>query len=488
MPRKRIVAIVAVLAIAGAATTFAVVQSNGADGGDTLVLSGNVEVTEARVSFRLAGPLVDRLVDEGDRIHIGDVLARIDAAVLEREVAIRQAEYATADAALAELRAGSRPEDIAAARAERDAAQARLDEVRAGARAEDIAQAVAALAVLQAQLDELHRGTREEVIAQVRATRDAAKAQLDEALAGARKEEIDAAQATVRRAEANAEQADRDFERAKELVSARTISTREAEVAATTAKLAHTQLEEAREQLALLLAGTRPERVAALRASLAHAQAVLDQAEYGPLKETIAAQQARVDQAAAALGLLRAGARAEVIAGAAATLASLEARLQRAINGPRVETIAQAEARTAQAREALELARTQLGFGTLVAPFDGVVLAKHAEPGEYLAPGSPVVTIADIENVFVRAYIRLVDLERVRLGQAVDVRTDSGGTLPGTIAYISDAAEFTPKTVSTKELRVSLVYRIRVRVVNSDGRLKAGIPVEVIVNTKEVGS
>lgn len=151
--------------------------------------------------------------------------------------------------------------------------------------------------------------------------------------------------------------------------------------------------------------------------------------------------------------------------------------------GPRPETILQARARTKQAAAALALAQTRLDQTRLVSTLDGVVLSHHVEAGEFVAAGTPVVTVADTVHMWVRAYLNETDLGRLRLGQKVTVRTDAttNRTHEGTVAFISSEAEFTPKTVQTPKERVRLVYRVKVDVLNPRDELKTGMPADVIV-------
>ena len=105
-----------------------------------------------------------------------------------------------------------------------------------------------------------------------------------------------------------------------------------------------------------------------------------------------------------------------------------------------------------------------------------MITVRQAELGEYVVPGTPVVTIADLDHLWVRAYVSETDLGRVRWGQAVTLRTDTypGKSYSGTISFISSDAEFTPKTVQTNKERVALVYRIKVDVENPQPRTEAG--------------
>ena len=148
--------------------------------------------------------------------------------------------------------------------------------------------------------------------------------------------------------------------------------------------------------------------------------------------------------------------------------------------GPRKETIAQARARALQAAQAAEVARTRLSYAELRSPLKGVVLSKNAEPGEFVAAGTPVITVGDLSKVWLRGYIPETALGRVKLGQKVRVRTDTypDKEYEGTVSFISDKAEFTPKNIETAEERVKLVYRIKVDIPNPAQELKPGMPAD----------
>ncbi|MCB0642377.1 MAG: HlyD family efflux transporter periplasmic adaptor subunit [Phaeodactylibacter sp.] len=115
-------------------------------------------------------------------------------------------------------------------------------------------------------------------------------------------------------------------------------------------------------------------------------------------------------------------------------------------------------------------------------PVAGTVLAKYAREAEMVGMGSPLYSIASLNELNLRAYVSGTQLSEIAIGKQVTVRVDDGAEgfrdYPGTIAWIADEAEFTPKTIQTKEERTTLVYAIKVRVKN-DGKLKIGMPGEV---------
>lgn len=114
----------------------------------------------------------------------------------------------------------------------------------------------------------------------------------------------------------------------------------------------------------------------------------------------------------------------------------------------------------------------------IVAPLTGTVLAKYAEAGELAAPGTPLFKIADMEQIYLRAYVTSEQLSEVKLGRKVTVYADYGKDVrtayPGVVTWISDSSEFTPKTILTKDERANLVYAVKVAVKN-DGMLKIGM-------------
>jgi len=149
-----------------------------------------------------------------------------------------------------------------------------------------------------------------------------------------------------------------------------------------------------------------------------------------------------------------------------------------------------AQASSSSAAETVALARIVVNYTTLVAPFDGVVSVRQAEIGEVVVPGTPVLTLSDLDHVWLRAYLNESDLGRVRLGQEVSVSNDShpNKRYQGHVSFISDKAEFTPKSVETHAERVNLVYRIKIDIANPDHELVPGMPADAKVELHTAGS
>jgi HlyD family secretion protein len=124
----------------------------------------------------------------------------------------------------------------------------------------------------------------------------------------------------------------------------------------------------------------------------------------------------------------------------------------------------------------------QLSKCHIISPINGTVLSKYAEKGELATPGKALFKVADIENMFLRAYITSDQLSKIKIGQKVKVFADYGGEnvkeFPGTVTWISNKSEFTPKGILTKDERANLVYAVKVAVKNS-GDIKIGMYGEV---------
>jgi HlyD family secretion protein len=155
-------------------------------------------------------------------------------------------------------------------------------------------------------------------------------------------------------------------------------------------------------------------------------------------------------------------------------------------SGPRAEQITAQRAGVAQAVASLARVDAALDQAVIRAPFAGRVTIRHREPGETVAAGAPVVSVSDHADRWVRIYIRGDEVGRVALGQTAEITADAfpDRTYEGEVIYISDEAEFTPRTVQTTEERVKLVYRVKVRITGDAGLdLKPGLPADVRLTT-----
>lgn len=134
----------------------------------------------------------------------------------------------------------------------------------------------------------------------------------------------------------------------------------------------------------------------------------------------------------------------------------------------------------------VQIAQTEdmLAKCRIKSPIDGTVLTKYAEAGEMVTTGKPLFKVADMENLYVRAYFTTAQLSEVKLGDEVTVIPDNGTREPdrytGKVTWISDEAEFTPKNIQTRDERADLVYAVKVAVRN-DGRLKLGMYAYIVL-------
>lgn len=295
-------------------------------------VSGNIEITDVELSFKIPGRVKERRVSEGESVKAGQIIAQLDDEDLVQEVAVRDAEVRIAQAVLAELVGGSRPEEIAQGKA------------------------------------------------------------------------------VVQRTNADMQRLQTDYERVGTLYRKELVTSRDYDAAKAAYDIAQAQYREAVEQLKLLQ------------------------------------------------------------------------------EGPRVEKIDRARADLQRAKEVLALAETRVGYATQVSPLSGIVLSENVEAGEHVSAGTPIVTVGDLEHLWLRAYIDETDLGRIKIGQLAQVTTDTypGKAYQGKISFISQQAEFTPKTVQTEKERVKLVYRIKINIANPHMELKPGMPADAEILLDQV--
>ncbi len=267
-----------------------------------------------------------------------------------------------------------------------------------------------------------------------------------------------------------------NFQEGEEVQAGDVVATLEAQDLENELAAAKARVKVAQAVLARLLAGSRPQEIAEAKAAVLQAQADLEnkKLEYQRMEGLLARQAVPVSR--------RDNARAAyLMAKEALRRAQEQSKLVQ--EGPRREDIEQARAELQQAQANLALAQTRLEYATLRAPSSGVVLTRPAEPGEMAAVGATILTLADLDNVYVEVYIPQTDLGRVRLGQAAEVRIDAypDRQFPGYVSFINAKAEFTPKTVETYKERVALVYRSKIRLDNPGHIFKPGMPAEVTI-------
>ena len=240
-------------------------------------------------------------------------------------------------------------------------------------------------------------------------------------------------------------------------------------------EVAKAQVAAAQAVLAELVAGSRREEIAHARAALTVATERRDAASRDvdrlkPLADQSLISKQAFDNQTTALA----------IANGEVTKAKEE--LQILETGPRSERIAAQRASLAQAAATVQRIDAQLAQTSLEAPFSGTVTVRHREPGEALSPGTPVITVRNFDDRWVRIYVPGDEVGKLTLGQAAKITGDSdpSKTYTGVISYIASVAEFTPRNVQSTKDRVKLVYEVRVRITgDATVDLKPGLPADV---------
>lgn len=230
------------------------------------------------------------------------------------------------------------------------------------------------------------------------------------------------------------------------------------------------------DQLALALAGSRSQDVQAAYQSVLDAKADLEQKEKDLTRYNDLYAKDEVP------GQTRDQAETNVVR-AKATYKRQQEIYNELVEGTRKEEIAVDRANLHQARANIALSQVRLDYTTLTAPFAGVILVREAELGEVVSPGTPIYTLADLDHIWVRIYIPETELGKIKWGQEVSIGTDTypNKRYHGRVSFISSEAEFTPKSVQTDEERVTLVYRAKVDIDNTNHELKPGMPADVYV-------
>jgi HlyD family secretion protein len=284
----------------------------------------------------------------------------------------------------------------------------------------------ASLAQSRANAVKAERGFRAEEIAEARAAAAQAKAEYEQRRNGYRQEDIDAAQADLDRATADEVRTRLDFQRYDSLAQKDLVSKQQRDTAEANWKMAAAVKQNAQHKLDELKRGYRPEEIASAEARYHQTQATLEKFEHGSRPEDIAA--------------------------ARAALAYDEARYRER---------------------------------QVVAPSAATVEVLDVRPGDLIAPNTPIATLLERDQIYVRIYIPETEIGRVHVGQAAEIRVDSfpHQTFRGSVEQINQQAEFLPRNVQTREERVHQVFGVKVRIDDSSRRVLAGMAADVKLNS-----
>src|SRR5215467_9180478 len=282
---------------------------------------------------------------------------------------------------------------------------------------------------LQAALEEsragalkAERGYRPEEIAEARAAAEQAKADYELKKNGFRKEDIDAAHDDLERAKADEIRTRLDFERYDALAKKDLVSKQQRDTAEANWKMALAQKEMSQHKYDEMQRGYRPEEIASAEARYLQAQANLEKMEHGNRREDIE-----------------------------------------------------------QAKAAYAYDQARFREREVVAPSAAIVEVLDVRPGDLIAPNTPVATLLEKGQIYVRIYIPETEFGRIKLGQKAEVRVDSFPTIvfDGEVEQINQQAEFLPRNVQTREERVHQVFGVKIRINDSAGRVVAGMAADV---------
>lgn len=429
-----------------------------------IVVSGSIEADETTISPKVSGKLAKLFVDEGTTVTKGQLLAELDPTELAAQLGEDQAALAAAQAKLDEAIAGNRPQQITQAQAELRAAE----NTRIGQEQGVVTAKTNLLKVtdLKAQVDA------------AQARKDASEAAYRQALqalrllrAGTRPQQIDEARAALGQATVAETKAVSDWTRAKMLIDQGAISSQNFDEYTASRDGAIKARSQAEAHLADLVAGPRPEELREAEQQVSQTKADLD----GSQTALANAQTEYSDRLSAQNQMISAASGAKV---AAAQTDAAAANLNLLQAGSREEDIRSARATRDEAQKTVEYAQDLVADTKLFAPADGVIQTKSALPGEMLNPGTPVVSLVDLDHIWIRVYVPEDQYGKLSLGQPVDVTVDSfpKRKFHGQIASISSEFEFTPKNAQTPEERVKLVFGVKVFVENPGRELKPGMP------------
>ncbi len=421
--------------------SIAACAGNGSE--ESLTASGTISSTSLDISPELGGRIEEIYVEAGDTVNLGDALYRIDDEVM-------QAQYDQAAAAVASAEAGYNT-----AVQQVEAAKLQLTLAEQGARFDELQLANNTNTMNWSEdflLPDWYYQSDEEL--------SAVKAELEAAQEWLAQEKEKLAEITAEINEEDFPELESDIAAAEQtyLIAQQTLFQFSVPGAdETLQELAQDQFDAAKNELE------------ALQLELDRVLSDTTLEELLNARGRVLLAQTRVDAALLKLDSLLVGQDSLLVASAKANVNLAEAQVD------------QAQAGVDQAKAALALLEIQLEKTTVFSPMDGTIMSESLEVGQLVGAGMTTMTIAKLETVDLTVYVPEDKYGVINLGDVVEVRVDSypGTTFTGTVEFISDEAEFTPRNVQTVEGRKSTVYAIRVSLPNPDQQLKPGMPADV---------
>jgi multidrug resistance efflux pump len=453
---------------------FVITQTLEGDNG-VLTASGAIEATVVNISPEMAGKVKEVLVEEGQPVRLGDPVLVLDESLLAAQRQVAQSGVDSARAALLTAQSTS------------DLAQAQYDAALTAARAQEGA----------GRLIDWNKQTPDWFE--------------QPNWYFSRDEQIIAAQASVEVARQELQQAQADLEKAiQDLDNADFVA---AETRLSNARMNYLIAKSVDDRAQITGGKVRPEDVdvdlpsrapSAYRIRIAIAKDLSGESDIlNVSQDSLDAATTELDEAEKAYNDLLTSEAAEHVLEARAKLSVAQERYEVALDmlnrletgesSPQVRIAAtalaqaktalgQAESAVQQAEANLALLDTQIAKLTAAAPMDGIILTRNIEPGEFVQPGAVAFAMADLDNVTITVYVPEDRYGQITLGQTALVTVDSfpGESFTAKVIHIADQAEFTPRNVQTVEGRSSTVYAIKLKVTDSEGKLKIGMPADVV--------
>ena len=437
------VRILVVLIILGTIGYFAIRSFNTPEDGQ-LNASGTIEAVTVNISPEMAGKVKEVLVIEGQSVKTGDPLLSLDDSLLAAQRAVASAQVDSANAALN------------TAQAAYATAQQQYDMSLTNALAAE--QATRLTVWKDTKPTEFNLPvwyfSKEERVTAAQAEVDSASQALQDELQKLDDIQSRAGSAQFLQVEAQLAQARLAFQNAQAVFDATNGASDSqdlrdaAQIVLDDAELA---LEDAQTEYGDALTTDGATDVLEARANAVIAQEIYDNA---------------VDN----LRALQTGADSQQVLTAGKTLDQVKAALDQA----------QTAVKTAEAN--LALLDAQMKKLTVYASIDGTILTRNVEPGEFVQPGAIALTLANLKDLTITVYVPEDQYGNIKLGQEANVTVDSfpSETFDAVVVHIADQAEFTPRNVQTVQGRSSTVYAIKLRVTDSEGKLKIGMPADVV--------
>jgi HlyD family secretion protein len=422
--------VIAIIVIAVIAALYFGLANLNTDGNGELTASGSIEATIVNISPELAGKVIGVDVEEGALVNADDPLLHLDPSLLAAQRAVAASQLDSANAALA-------------------SAQTKFDQTLQAALSAQDAQRAKDLRI--SAPDEFNQPLwfidQSDQITSAQTEVDASKVALDEAVANLEKVISDLGNAQYLDAEKRLSEA-----RAAFLIADKVkVQAENAVEAGAVQDAAYDYYNDVLDVL---------ERAQDDFNALTNTEAE-DDIKYARGQVVIAQQ--RYDAAYTRLLSLQTGTDSPVVISAK-------------------NALDQAHAAVKQSQANLDLLDAQIAKLDIYAVMDGVILSRNVEPGEFVQPGAVALTMADLTNLTITVYVPEDRYGQISLGQTAEVRVDSfpGLTFTATVVHIADQAEFTPRNVQTVEGRSSTFYAIKLQVSDPDGKLKIGMPADVL--------